>query len=96
MANNQLYTIIAQQNVHFIEKYALFTVHIQKSSCIFASYLANMESLIKSFKNLLSLTPLAFKRYLYAEVLGVTECSGICSQSASQQESNLIQNETNT
>ena len=27
-----------------------------------------MESLIKSFKNLLSLTPLDFKRYLYAEM----------------------------
>ena len=47
---------------------ALFAVLIEVKSVSLQPILFNMESLIKSFKDLLSLTPLDFKRYLYSEI----------------------------
>jgi len=46
-------------------------------SCIFAENSFNMQSLIKSFKDLLSLTPLLFKRYLYSEIAWSDRMLGI-------------------
>ena len=46
-------------------------------SNIFAENSFNMQSLIKSFKDLLSLTPLLFKRYLYSEIAWSDRMLGI-------------------
>lgn len=48
-----------------------------KYCCIFAKILKEMELLIKSFKKLLSFTPLEFKRYIFSEIAWSDKMIGI-------------------